>query len=253
MFQESLIESLPPTTQRSRWPALASIGLQTALVATLLIVPILHPEILPIATPRLSVLPSPVLRPTPPPPQRVIMRTSETSVSPSPVPAPPTQAQQLPRPSFTTDEQPVDMPLLAFGNPGPPSADPPSVLTATVSGASGTGTATGPASASSAPRQPLSISTGVMAGRLLAPIQPAYPPIARIAHAEGSVVIQAIISKTGRIESAHIVSGPPLLQSAALDAVREARYRPFLLNNQPTEVETTITIHFRLGSGDGPG
>jgi protein TonB len=83
---------------------------------------------------------------------------------------------------------------------------------------------------------------------LLAPIAPQYPAIARISHTQGTVIVQAIISKTGHIESAHVVSGPMVLQAAALQAVRDARYRPFLLNSQPTEVETTISINFRLGS-----
>jgi protein TonB len=105
-----------------------------------------------------------------------------------------------------------------------------------------------PAGTASAGHSPLSISQGVIAGLLISPIQPAYPQIARITRTEGSVVIRAIISKSGHIESAHVVSGPTMLQAAALAAVREARYRPFLLNNEPTEVETTITINFRLGS-----
>ncbi len=83
---------------------------------------------------------------------------------------------------------------------------------------------------------------------LLAPIAPQYPTIARISRTQGTVVVEAIISKTGQIESAHVVSGPMVLQAAALQAVRDARYRPFLLNNQPTEVSTTISINFRLGS-----
>jgi protein TonB len=99
-----------------------------------------------------------------------------------------------------------------------------------------------------APSGPLSISTGVLAGMLLVPIAPRYPTIARVSRTQGTVIVQAIISKTGHIESAHIVSGPVVLQAAALQAVRDARYRPFLLNNQPTEVETTISINFRLGS-----
>ena len=106
----------------------------------------------------------------------------------------------------------------------------------------------GPPAAAAASSGPLSISTGVLAGMLLAPIAPQYPAIARISHTQGTVIVQAIISKTGHIESAHVVSGPMVLQAAALQAVRDARYRPFLLNNQPTEVETTISINFRLGS-----
>jgi protein TonB len=83
---------------------------------------------------------------------------------------------------------------------------------------------------------------------LLAPIQPLYPPIAKAAHREGTVIIHAIISKEGRIESANVVSGPAMLTGAALDAVRNAHYRPYLLNGQPTEVETTFSINFRLSS-----
>ena len=88
----------------------------------------------------------------------------------------------------------------------------------------------------------------MLAGNLLAPIQPVYPQVARITRTEGTVIIQAIISKSGRIESARVLSGQPMLQDAALQAVRAARYRPYLLNGQPTEVETTISINFRLGS-----
>jgi protein TonB len=87
----------------------------------------------------------------------------------------------------------------------------------------------------------------VSAGLLLAPIQPLYPQLARITGTQGTVVIQAIISKSGRIESARVLSGPAMLQAAALDAVRSARYRPYLLNGQPTEVETTISIVFHIG------
>ena len=87
-----------------------------------------------------------------------------------------------------------------------------------------------------------------MAGALLGPIQPEYPMIAKISHTEGTVVVQAVISKSGTIESAHVVSGPAVLQGAALQAVKAARYRPYLLNGLPTEVETTVSIVFRMGS-----
>jgi protein TonB len=100
--------------------------------------------------------------------------------------------------------------------------------------------------ASPAPKT-LNLSSGVTAGNLIAPIRPEYPAIAKAAHVEGTVVVDAIISRTGTIESIRVLSGPPMLQRAAEDAVRQARYRPFLLNGQPTEVKTTITINFRLG------
>jgi len=72
--------------------------------------------------------------------------------------------------------------------------------------------------------------------------------IAQLSRAEGTVVVQAVISKSGRIESARVVSGLPVLQAAALQAVRAARYRPYLLNGLPIEVETTVSINFRLGN-----
>jgi protein TonB len=95
---------------------------------------------------------------------------------------------------------------------------------------------------------PLHISTGVSAGMLLAPIQPVYPAIARAAGVQGTVVVSAVISRTGAIESLHVISGPPMLQSAAIEAIRAARYQPYRLNGDPTEVETTITVNFRIGA-----
>lgn len=63
----------------------------------------------------------------------------------------------------------------------------------------------------------------------------------------GSVVVEATISRTGAIESLHVMSGPPMLRGAAMDAIRAARYEPFRLNGEPTEVQTTITVNFRMG------
>lgn len=90
------------------------------------------------------------------------------------------------------------------------------------------------------------MSAGVAAGQLIAPIRPVYPAIARETGTQGTVVVQATISKSGTIENPRVVSGPSLLVNAALDAVRQARYRPFLLNGQPVEVETTISVIFRM-------
>jgi protein TonB len=93
----------------------------------------------------------------------------------------------------------------------------------------------------------MNVSTGVLQGMLLAPIQPVYPAIAKAARVEGTVVVEAVISRKGTIESLHVVSGPPMLQGAALEAIREARYQPYRLNGEPTEVQTTITVNFRIG------
>jgi protein TonB len=73
-----------------------------------------------------------------------------------------------------------------------------------------------------------------------------YPAIAKAARVEGSVVVEAVISKMGTIESLRVVSGPPMLQGAAIDAIRAARYQPYRLNGEATEVQTTITVNFRM-------
>jgi protein TonB len=93
---------------------------------------------------------------------------------------------------------------------------------------------------------PLKISS-MSEGMLLTPIRPVYPPIARAAGVQGSVVVEAVISKTGTIESLHVVSGLMMFLNAALEAIREARYRPYRLNGEPVEVQTTITVNFRIG------
>jgi protein TonB len=93
----------------------------------------------------------------------------------------------------------------------------------------------------------LSISSGVMQGMLLLKTAPVYPPIAKAARVSGTVVLQATISKTGSIENLRVVSGPAMLQQAAMQAVKSWRYRPYLLNNEPVEVETTVNVIFSLG------
>ena len=104
----------------------------------------------------------------------------------------------------------------------------------------------GPKVKAAAPKK-VNISAGVMVGMLLQKTMPVYPPIAKAARVSGTVVLQATISKTGLIENLRVLSGPAMLQQAALDAVKSWRYRPYLLNNEPVEVETTVNVIFTLG------
>jgi protein TonB len=236
MLQESLVESTSLLRGRNRWPAVISFALQATIATTLVVLPLLHPEILPLRAPRI-LLNAPRLKPPVVPEQRVRVETASSAANAVSATA------QGARSSTITIRDPgpeVDQPSLGVGlNLAGPSADPISVLGS--GGPAGPHVVVGPAAG------PVHISTGVMAGQLLQPIQPEYPTIARLSRAEGTVVVQAVISKSGRIESARAVSGPPVLQAAALQAVRAARYRPYLLNGLPTEVETTVSINFRLG------
>jgi len=90
------------------------------------------------------------------------------------------------------------------------------------------------------------ISGAVMAGNILTKVSPKYPPDAKMAHISGTVVLHAIIGKDGAIEKLDVVSGPSELVTSAMDAVRQWTYKPYLLNGQPTEVETTITVNYNL-------
>ena len=92
------------------------------------------------------------------------------------------------------------------------------------------------------------VSSGVMAGNLLTKTQPVYPAIAKAARISGTVVLQATISKTGSIENLHVVSGPAMLQQAAMDAVRTWKYKPYLLNGDPVEVDTKINVIYSLSN-----
>lgn len=83
-------------------------------------------------------------------------------------------------------------------------------------------------------------------GNVIYRVQPVYPPIAKQVRVQGLVVLRAIISKAGTIEHLTAVSGPPMLIKAAVDAVQQWRYRPYLLNDEPIEIETEITVNFVL-------
>lgn len=78
-------------------------------------------------------------------------------------------------------------------------------------------------------------------------VQPVYPPIAIQARIQGAVLLRAVISKNGTIENLAVESGHPMLVKAAIEAVRQWRYRPYFLNNEPIEIETEITVNFVLG------
>lgn len=104
-----------------------------------------------------------------------------------------------------------------------------------------------PPNSKTEPAAKVTIPADAVLGRLLQKTPPVYPPIAAAARVSGTVVLQAIISKQGTIESLRVVSGPALLQQAALDAVRTWQYKPYTVNNKPVEVETTVNVVFTLG------
>jgi periplasmic protein TonB len=92
----------------------------------------------------------------------------------------------------------------------------------------------------------VAVSQGVSQGLLIRQVKPVYPSIARESHISGTVQLRAIIARDGTVRSLNVVGGHPLLTKAAIDAVRQWRYKPYLLNGQPVEVETQISIEFKM-------
>jgi len=113
----------------------------------------------------------------------------------------------------------------------------------------GIGTAPTPVVKIAPPKGPTRVSSGVISGLKIGGANPTYPPIARAAHVSGAVVLQALISKEGTIKNLRVISGPEMLRTAATEAVQGWRYKPYLLNGEPTEVDTQITVNFSFGGG----
>jgi len=87
----------------------------------------------------------------------------------------------------------------------------------------------------------------ILQGSLIRRVQPTYPPLAKSARIQGPVILEAMISKAGTIDNLRVLSGHPMLVGAAIEAVGQWRYRPYILNGEAVEVETQITVNFVLG------
>lgn len=108
-----------------------------------------------------------------------------------------------------------------------------------------------PPPASAAVPQRIRVGGNVQQAKMLHMVQPLYPAIAIAAHITGTVVLHAIVAKDGTIQQLEYVSGPPLLMKASMEAVKQWVYEPTTLNGHPVEVDTSISVVFSLGSGDG--
>ena len=100
------------------------------------------------------------------------------------------------------------------------------------------------------PPKVIRVSSGVSEGLLTRRVQPTYPPLARQARIQGTVLMEATISKDGTIENLKVTSGHPMLITAAVQAVKQWKYRPYLLNGDPVEVQTTIQVNFTLNGSN---
>jgi protein TonB len=214
-----------------------SLTTQCCIALVLILLPLLHPESLPGRVKEFTVsIPTPVQQP----PKTVAQRVSASISSIAPA-----LGRILIAPRITPSRIDTTVaPDTTASFTGMDAAMP----MGTLLGATDRGTTIIVAEPPAPKSVPVRVSAGVSAGLLLTPIRPIYPAIAKLTRVAGAVVVEAVISKTGTIESLHVLSGPAMLRAAATDAIRAARYQPFQLNGVPTEVQTTITVNFHMES-----
>jgi periplasmic protein TonB len=234
MFSELLESTIVKRNTNKRWTVALSSIVQTLLLGVLVMIPLMHTEALPKAMIAVGLF-------APPPPPPAPARTARATVRPS---IRQIRAGVIHPPTFIPTHVEIvnDLGLaLEVDDSGPinnafrdiPGQDP----------IAGNRPAVPPP-----PKQavPTRIKQGgvVTAASLLSQTKPIYPILARQAGIQGNVVLHATIDKDGRVAQLEVVSGHPLLVQAALDAVRQWLYKPTLLNGEPVEVDTTITVTF---------
>jgi len=153
----------------------------------------------------------------------------------------------------TLEDKPAAAPIVVKKGAAPPSqtnaadAPAPSVMVAATSAGGSLPNLIGDPGASAKPvLQTLNVSQGVSQGLLIKKVQPNYPPNALRMHVEGAVLLLATIGKSGNITAVKTLNGEPTLARAALDAVKQWKYKPYYLNGEPVEIQTQITVNFKL-------
>jgi protein TonB len=249
MFDD-LVECTPSGRKKTnqRYTLIVSTIVQVTLLTILLLIPLIYTEALP-RTMLTTLLVAPPPPPPPPPPPAV----QQVQVVRRPM-ARLMQAGRLTAPTvipkdvkvFKEEEPPPDLGGavgVVGGVPGGmPGGSAGGVLGGILGGV--------PGSNLPPPKvtpQRIRIGGNVQQARLINMIRPVYPPLAKQARIQGTVRLQAIIDKSGNVVQLEVLNGHPLLVQAALDAVRQWRYQPTLLNNEPVEVITTVDVVFSLG------
>src|ERR1700730_16824184 len=250
LFEGSLLDSSAAQRKRRTWATLLSFILQLFLIGLLLLLPLWFNDVLP-KQQLLTLLEAP---PPPPPPAapnpsaaKVVKVTSNIANgrlrTPSRIPS---KVQMI-----KEDEAPPPVATTGGVAGGVPGGIAGGQLDGVIGGiiSSSSSLAAVPRLSQPAPAvQRVRVSQGVTKGLLIYRVEPAYPPLAKQARIQGVVVMTALIDKGGNVQNLQVVSGHPLLEAAAIEAVKQWRYKRFLLNGQPVEVETTVTVNFRVRS-----
>jgi protein TonB len=246
MFEASLLESGGKLSTKRGLTTTISFLLQVALIGVLVLLPLLFTEALP-KTQLMTFLVAPPPPPPPPPPPAAapikIVKQIQTDLINGQLRTP----TKIPEKIQMIKEDEAPPPIASTGVVGGvPGGMPGGQLGGVIGGIINSTPVAVPKVATP---QRVRVSQGVTQGLVIRRIQPAYPPLARQARIQGQVVLQAEISKDGTIQNLRLISGHPMLAPAAIEAVKQWRYKPYFLNGEPVEVETQITVNFSLSGG----
>jgi len=240
MFADALLDSQTMGHSRRGWATLTSFGLQAIAVACLLILPLFYTQVLPLLQ-----APVHIINPPSAPISVLQAQPHQQSGDAISLMSAVGQAVRMPSriPTHTISINDPFGPILPITvgtcNQCADTSDPRSLVAGAI------GDKPGPVLAPQQKPHPLRVSA-MMEGSLIHPIDPSYPPIAKAAGIQGSVILAAVIGRDGSVQNLQVVSGHPLLVQAALNAVSQWRYRPYILNGAPIEVDTRITVNFIL-------
>jgi periplasmic protein TonB len=239
MFDDLLESTLVKKKTNKSWAVILSGIVQVVFLGILILIPLIYTEALPKAMLSTLLIAPPPPPPPPPPPQpvKVIVKPVARLINSGKL----TQPRAIPKEVAVFKE--AELPPDVINNNGAAGG--------IFGGIPGQGIVVGQAAAPPPPKAtgPARIKQGgnVTAASIINQTKPNYPPLARQARIQGNVVLHAIIDKDGNVAQLEVVSGHPLLVQAALDAVKQWRYKPTLLNGDPVEVDTTITVTFSMG------
>ncbi len=248
MFEDTLIESQSKIKTKRGWTTLISFILEGIAIGILVLIPLIFTQALPTQQLVTTLVAPPPPPPPPPPPSAAKVTPSEpkpVAVTHEVTPNELRMPTKIPTKVVQTNEQQssVAAPSVAGVVGGVPGGVAGGQIGGVVGGVLGAVPTAAPKMA--APNR-VRVSQGVVQGLLVHQVKPEYPPAARAAHIQGTVVLHAIIGKDGAVKQVQAVSGPPMLASAATNAVRQWRYKPYMLNGQPVEIDTTINVNFTM-------
>lgn len=247
MFEDSLIESGGRLSTKRGATTLVSFIFQVILIGILVIIPLVFTEALPKQQLMTFLVAPPPPPPPPPPPAAVPVRAVkviQTDIINGQLRTP----TKIPEKVQMIKEEEAPPPVMSASGVvgGVPGGVPGGQMGGVIGGII---SSTPVAVPKVATPQRVRVSQGVSQGLLIKKVNPAYPPLARQARIQGQVVLQAEISKDGSIENLRLISGHPMLAPAAIEAVKQWRYKPYLLNGEPVAVETTVMVNFTLSGG----